>query len=168
MQEIKAFNEKRAEIHDIEARLKLNVILIPNVNLETPNYTIDHLRNEDTNNKPDETLASYQMVDRTTEEVTIPSTENKSKPTRQKAAVQNITPAIPAPIRTEKSRESLLDKFFGWFKPVETEEEKTEAMNRVQFGMMKNLKEKRAFWIVITMFCVIIWKQLKGNLNKFQ
>ena len=120
-------NEKRAEIHDIEARLKLNVILIPNVNLETPNYTIDRLRNDDTNNKPDETLASYQMVDRTTEEVTLPSTESKSNPTRQKPAVQNITPAIPAPIRTEKSRESLLDKFFGWFKPVEAEEEKTEA-----------------------------------------
>ncbi len=120
-------NEKRAEIHDIEARLKLNVILIPNVNLETPNYSIDRLRNEDTNSKSDETLASYQMVDKTTEEIAMPSIENKSKSTRQKAAVQNITPTNPAPIRTEKARESLLDKFFGWFKPVEAEEEKTEA-----------------------------------------
>ena len=39
-------NEKRAEIYAIEARLKINVILIPNVHLETPNYNIDRLRHD--------------------------------------------------------------------------------------------------------------------------
>src|SRR3569623_748923 len=33
-------NEKRAEIPAIEARLKVNVVLIPNVYFETPNYSI--------------------------------------------------------------------------------------------------------------------------------
>ena len=33
-------NEKRGEIHAIEARFKVNVVLIPNVYLETPNYSI--------------------------------------------------------------------------------------------------------------------------------
>ncbi len=118
-------NEKRAEIHDIEARLKLNVVLIPNIHLETPNYNISRLRHEDT--KPSEALASYQMVDKTTEEVVLPSTEQKT-PVRQKAAVQGITPSQPAPIREEKSRESsLLDKFFGWFKPINGADIKTES-----------------------------------------
>src|SRR4029077_20405110 len=37
-------NEKRSEFHAIEQRLKVNVILIPNINLETPNYTLTRLR----------------------------------------------------------------------------------------------------------------------------
>jgi len=32
-------NEKRTDIHAIEARMKVNVVLIPNIHLETPNYT---------------------------------------------------------------------------------------------------------------------------------
>jgi ribonuclease E len=32
-------NEKRNEFHSIETRLKVNVLLIPNVNLQTPNYS---------------------------------------------------------------------------------------------------------------------------------
>src|SRR6266702_572779 len=34
-------NEKRADIHSIEARLKVNVVLIPNTHLETPNYKVE-------------------------------------------------------------------------------------------------------------------------------
>src|SRR3954469_24333276 len=43
-------NEKRAEVLTIEARLKVNVMLIPNVHLETPNYTVTRLRHDDLNN----------------------------------------------------------------------------------------------------------------------
>ena len=39
-------NEKRAEIYAIEEKLKINVILIPNIHLETPNYNIDRLRHD--------------------------------------------------------------------------------------------------------------------------
>ena len=57
-------NEKRAEIHTIETRLKVNVILIPNVHLETPNYNIDRLRHD--NVKLSEIQTSYQMVEKPT------------------------------------------------------------------------------------------------------
>lgn len=117
-------NEKRAEIYDIEVRLKVNVVLIPNIHLETPAYNITRLRHEDV--KPNETLASYKMVEKNAEELVMASAEQKAKPVRPKAVVQGITPAQPAPIREDKSRESsLLDKFFSWFKPASTEEEKT-------------------------------------------
>ena len=36
-------NEKRAEIHTIEARFKVNVLLVPNTYLETPNYKVTRL-----------------------------------------------------------------------------------------------------------------------------
>ena len=39
-------NEKRSEIFQIEARLKVNVLLIPNPHLETPNYQVERLRHD--------------------------------------------------------------------------------------------------------------------------
>ena len=42
-------NEKRTDIHGVEARLKVNVVLIPNIHLETPRYQISRLRHDDLN-----------------------------------------------------------------------------------------------------------------------
>ena len=117
-------NEKRAEIFDIEMRQRINVILIPNIHIETPNYNITRLRHEDI--KPNEVVASYKMVEKNVEENDLVFTKQKIKPTRPQAAVQGITPAQPAPIREDKLRDtSLLDKFFRWFKPAANVEETT-------------------------------------------
>jgi len=40
-------NEKRHDIAKIESRLKVNLILIPNKNLETPHHHIERLRHDD-------------------------------------------------------------------------------------------------------------------------
>ncbi len=129
-------NEKRTEIHDIEARLKVNVILIPNVNFETPNYSIARIRHDEEKNS--EIKASYQMIEKAVDEVTLPSTDQKIKPTRPKAVVQGIKLSEPAPIREVKMGESsFLDKFFGWFKPdsndtveIETESKPKHTQSR--------------------------------------
>jgi len=119
-------NEKRAEIYDIEVRQRINIILVPNIHIETPNYSITRLRHEDI--KANETVASYKMVERNTEESNPIAFEQKNKPARPQAAVQGITPTKPAPIREDKSRDSsLLDKFFSWFKPANTEEAKPDT-----------------------------------------
>ena len=118
-------NEKRAEIHAIEARLKVNVILIPNIHLETPNYNIDRLRHDHI--KSNEIQTSYQMVDKPVEKVNLPSSvAQEAKPVRQQAAVRGITPMQPAPVRSKKiqsesEQTSFLDKIFGWFKPANKE-----------------------------------------------
>ncbi|TXI20158.1 MAG: Rne/Rng family ribonuclease [Nitrosomonas sp.] len=119
-------NEKRAEIFDIEMRQRINIILIPNIYIETPNYTITRLRHEDI--KSNEVLASYKMVEKNSEENNVVFTEQKAKPTRPQAAVQGITPAQPAPVREDKNRDiSLLDKFFNWFKPAASSIEETKS-----------------------------------------
>lgn len=121
-------NEKRAEIHAIEARLKVNVILIPNIHLETPNYNITRLRHDDV--KLGEVQTSYQMVEKPAQEIALPSAAQEAKPARQQAAVRGITPSQPAPVREQKPphREpqqlSFLDKIFGWFKQMSGEERK--------------------------------------------
>src|SRR3954451_9581606 len=55
-------NEKRNEFHSIETRLKVNVLLIPNVGLETPNYTVTRLRHEELN-QADVVVPSYKLAD---------------------------------------------------------------------------------------------------------
>jgi len=111
-------NEKRSEIYRLEARLKVGIILIPNIYMETPNYTITRLRHEDI--KSTELPPSYEMVEKTTEETTLPSTSQEPKATRPKAAVTGIKPEQPAPVPEERPREQLsfLDKFFSLFRPA--------------------------------------------------
>ena len=125
-------NEKRTEIHEVEARLKVNIILIPNSNLETPNYNVSRLRHDET--KSSDNRASYQLVDEKTDKVSLPSVEKNNKPERTNAVVQGIKPAQPAPVRELKSEESsFLDKFFSWFKPAgksETPAEVTQSKTK--------------------------------------
>jgi ribonuclease E len=113
-------NEKRAEIHAIEARLKVSVILIPNIYLETPNYSITRLRHDDV--KLGEIQTSYELVEKPAQEITLPSGQ-EAKPVKQQAAVRGITPSQPAPVRErsvqhEPEQASFLDKIFGWFKQL--------------------------------------------------
>ena len=122
-------NEKRAEIHAIEARLKVNVVLIPNVYFETPNYSINRLRHDDI--KLGEVQASYQKVEKPAQEAVLPAAGPETKPVRQQAAVRGITPSQPAPIREQKPPQqvvppSFLDKIFGWFKQMGGEEKVRE------------------------------------------
>ncbi len=99
-------NEKRADIAKIEMRHKVNLVLIPNVHLETPQHTIVRLRHDQLNLE-DVTLPSYEMVDRPTEEsYTPPSAQTEGKVARQEAAVKGITPAQPAPIVEPRSAAS--------------------------------------------------------------
>lgn len=119
-------NEKRADIHNIEARLKVSIILIPNIYLETPNYKITRLRHEDI--KSTEMQASYELVEKIAEEIAFPIKAQETKVIRPQAVVKGITPAQPAPLREEKPREqiSFLDKFFSWFRPASNERAQAE------------------------------------------
>src|SRR5665811_1587767 len=63
-------NEKRTDIHSVEARLKVNVVLIPNTHLETPHYQISRLRHDDLN-QAEPLPASYNMVQSPVEELSL-------------------------------------------------------------------------------------------------
>lgn len=91
-------NEKRADIHKIEQRMGVEVVLIPNIHLETPNYTITRVRSDDVTEE--NTRASYEMVELPSEEEII-SAANEPKLVKVEAAVKGITPGAPAP--TSKS-----------------------------------------------------------------
>src|SRR5712664_1882568 len=117
-------NEKRADIHSIEARLKVNVVLIPNTNLETPNYKVERLRHDDLN-QADALPASYNLVSAPVEEEAKLPAAQEARPPRQQAAVQGVTPERPAPAsaqpkpqapRPAEQQPGIIDRIFGWFK----------------------------------------------------
>jgi len=112
-------NEKRSEFHLIEQRLKVNCLLIPNIHLETPHYSLTRLRHDELNHN-DITVPSYTLSE-IPAEVEPSSQGQKPELTRPEAAVQGVTPAQPAPARAEAEKTaseegpSILKKIIGWF-----------------------------------------------------
>ncbi len=119
-------NEKRAEIHTIEARFKVNVLLVPNTYLETPNYKVTRLRHDDLN-QGEPLPASFNMVEKPEEEDLVRQKKEEAKEPRQEAMVKGITTGAPAPMPVELAAEpaaevNWLNKVLGWFRsrPAET------------------------------------------------
>jgi ribonuclease E len=108
-------NEKRSEIHSIEARFKVAVVVVPNVHLETPNYSVTRLRHEDLN-QAEPLPASFQMVEKPPEEDLAAQRKEEAQQVRPEAAVKGITPAQPAPIIVPPSRPGLFSKILGWLR----------------------------------------------------
>lgn len=119
-------NEKRADIHSIEARLKVNVVLIPNIHLETPNYQVERRRHDDLNQEG-VLPASYNLVSAPAAKESPAPEQADSKPQKAHAAVQNFTPGQPAPMpiaaaeaspraAAEEGKAGIIDRIMGWFK----------------------------------------------------
>jgi ribonuclease E len=113
-------NEKRPEIHGIETRFKVNVLLVPNTYLETPNYKVQRLRHDDLN-QSEPLPASFDMVERPEEEDIVKQKKEEAREPRPEAAVKGITPSQPAPVPVERPaetarRDNWLTTVMGWFK----------------------------------------------------
>jgi ribonuclease E len=90
-------NEKRNEVLSIETRFKVNVLLVPNRHLETPNYSVERLRHDDLNHS--EPLAlSFNLVRQPEEQDPVKQIKEEAKEPRTEAVVKGITPAQPAPL----------------------------------------------------------------------
>ncbi|HUX89643.1 MAG TPA: Rne/Rng family ribonuclease [Gallionellaceae bacterium] len=117
-------NEKRADIHLVEARLKVNVTIIPNPHMETPHYTVTRLRHDDIT--ADHLQSSYKLVEKPAEKSAATATQSV-KVQRPQAAVQGITPNQPAPKHIVIKAPGLLSNFFAWIKSLGAEEPKKQA-----------------------------------------
>lgn len=121
-------NEKRGDIHAIEQRMDVKVILIPNIHLETPNYKIVRLREGESSET--EGMRSYELVELPSEsEENTGVAQPEARASRQEAAVKGITPATPAPTTTstpQKSGESLFSRFKSWLGAITGGRKKSE------------------------------------------
>jgi len=115
-------NEKRVDIHTIESRLKVNVVLIPNIHMETPHYTITRLRHDELTQR-DASEPSYRMATLPEAEA-VYQTSQAAAPARQEAAVKSIAPPQPVPAArpavpvAAPAQGGLFERIFGWFKKL--------------------------------------------------
>ena len=90
-------NEKREMIHAIENRQNVAIILVPNANLETPNFELKRIRENELNEETEQASYKMELVDSGEEDYQ----PEASKPQDESAAVNTITP--PAPPVTPRS-----------------------------------------------------------------
>ena len=88
-------NEKRSEVAKIELKQRINVLLVPNKTLETPNYKLERLKHDDP--RLDNIEASYKMADVVEDPTSV--TRRSQEPTnKQTPIIKGVLPDAPAPV----------------------------------------------------------------------
>lgn len=92
-------NEKRTEIAKIELKQRINVLMVPNKTLETPNYKLERLKHDDP--RLDNIEASYKMADEAEDATGV--TRRSQEPTnKQTPIIKGVLPDAPAPVAPPK------------------------------------------------------------------
>ena len=126
-------NEKRSNIGDIEARHRVQVIIIPDPNLETPHFSVERTRDEgkEVVNRP-----SYELIPDKETEINL---HKPASTTAEQPAVKSISASAPAPRTSKASKETktgFFNKFLSWFaaeeveEPVKSTKDETRSNNR--------------------------------------
>ena len=88
-------NEKRTEIAKIELKQRINVLMVPNKTLETPNYRLERLKHDDP--RLDNIEASYKMAEEIEDPTSV--TRRAQEPTnKQTPIIKGVLPDAPAPV----------------------------------------------------------------------
>jgi len=92
-------NEKRNEIAKIELKQRINVLMVPNKSLETPNYKLERLKHDDP--RLDNITASYTLAEEV-EDVTAVTRRSQEPTNRQTPVIKGVLPDVPAPVAPPK------------------------------------------------------------------
>ena len=119
-------NEKRSEISKIEMKQRINVLIVPNKTLETPNYRLERLKHDDP--RLDNIEASYKMAEEMEDPTTV-TRRSQEKHNKQEPLIKGVLPDMPAPVAPPKPEAAPVVKaapvqaaapaekgFFGWIK----------------------------------------------------
>ncbi len=110
-------NEKRNDVFAIETRFRVNVLLVPNRHLETPNFSVERLRHDDLNSG-ESMPASFELAEKPKEPDIVKEKKEEAKEPRQEAVVKGITPTVAPPASKEAAHAetSWLSRMLAWFK----------------------------------------------------
>ncbi len=89
------FNEKREWLRTLEDKSEAELIIVPNANMQTPDYSIKRLRDDEAE-LPENKQLSYLMPSAPV--VAEPATASDKKPAMEPAAVATLLPATAAPM----------------------------------------------------------------------
>ena len=129
-------NEKRDWIQTIQQKTEVAVVLVANQNLETPNYSITRLRDDEVE-QPEHAKSSYKLVE-SKQDASDSYRKPPKQPKQEKAAVANIVHRKPAPKPAKRKKKSprkstsLWRRLFGWALPKR--KRKAPARKRARKG----------------------------------
>jgi ribonuclease E len=89
------FNEKREWLRTLEDKSEAELIIVPNANMQTPEYTINRLRDDEAE-LPENKQLSYLMP--TAPVVAEPGTARDKRPPAEAPAVATLLPSTAAPM----------------------------------------------------------------------
>jgi ribonuclease E len=92
-------NEKRTEITKIELKQRINVLLVPNKSLDTPNYKLERLKHDDA--RLDNLDVSYKMAD-VPDDVASFTRRSQERTNKQEPLIKGVLPDGPAPMAAPK------------------------------------------------------------------
>jgi ribonuclease E len=92
-------NEKRTEITKIELKQRINVLLVPNKSLDTPNYKLERLKHDDP--RLDNLDVSYKMAD-VPDDVASFTRRSQERTNKQEPLIKGVLPDGPAPVAMPK------------------------------------------------------------------
>ena len=139
-------NEKRAELFGLEERLDLCVLLIPNIHLENPHYSVTRVR---TDNIEENTVPSYHQVQTPENADELPFSMGQNKPVKPEAAVRGIQHSQPAPVvaknNTGKNVQSkgLWNKLSVWWQNLLGHNGSTDSEPAAKDKLAKATTEQR-------------------------
>ncbi|TAM35428.1 MAG: Rne/Rng family ribonuclease [Burkholderiaceae bacterium] len=87
-------NEKRTEIAKIELKQRINVLMVPNKTLETPNYRLERLKHDDP--RLDGLEVSYKLAEEVEDPTTV-TRRSQERSNRQEPVIKGVLPDAPAP-----------------------------------------------------------------------
>jgi ribonuclease E len=88
-------NEKREWLRTLEDKSDVDLVIVPNLNIDTPEYSIRRVRDDEID-APEVKRVSYQLP--TPAQVADPAGTREKKPAQEPAAVPTFLPTTPAPI----------------------------------------------------------------------
>jgi len=119
-------NEKRQAITDIEKRHSIEVIMIPNPNLESPQYDLQRIRESELDRK-EHKQASYRMTSEAEEGNEVIAEVPQKRP-MEEPALKTVIPSKPAPAGKPEApvpTKGLISRIFGSLFGVPEKESKS-------------------------------------------
>ena len=131
-------NEKRTEITKIELKQRINVLLVPNKSLDTPNYKLERLKHDDA--RLDNLDSSYKLAEEP-EDATSFTRRSQERTNKQEPVIKGVLPDGPAPVAAPKpvaAAETTVAAASAAIAPVVAKAKAVPA-EKGFFGWLKNL-----------------------------
>ena len=111
-------NEKRQDVADIERRTGTHIVIVPNMNLETPHYIVERLRDDHVREEGE--VPSYTLSELANQASAQEMPTDTPAIQQPKAAVQAIQPQQPPPAKEASAPSASTAKQGGFWKRLVT------------------------------------------------